>query len=70
MESQSKNITLKKKWFVKNQGNDNNIEDYYEFASNKDVLGTGTYGSVIKALDKRTKLVRAIKIIPKSRVRN
>ena len=32
------------------------------------VLGTGTYGSVIKAIDKRTKQKRAIKVIPKSRV--
>jgi serine/threonine protein kinase len=43
--------------------------NYYSLIIIK-ILGTGTYGSVIKAIDKRTKLPRAIKVIPKNRVRN
>lgn len=33
-------------------------------------LGTGSYGSVIKAKLKGSNIYRAIKIIPKSRVKN
>jgi calcium-dependent protein kinase len=34
------------------------------------VIGSGTYGSVIKGKKKNTKIVRAIKIIPKNKVKN
>ena len=34
------------------------------------VLGSGTYGSVIKATMKGSKVARAVKIIPKSKVKN
>ena len=34
------------------------------------MLGAGTYGSVVKAKIKGTKTVRAIKIIPKQKVKH
>lgn len=34
------------------------------------ILGSGTYGQVVKAKLKGSKITRAIKIIPKSKVKN
>lgn len=34
------------------------------------MLGSGTYGSVYKAKKKESKIVRAVKQIPKSKVKN
>jgi calcium-dependent protein kinase len=42
----------------------------FNYFSIKKAIGTGSYGSVIKAFVKGTKIARAIKIIPKSRVKN
>ena len=74
-----KDIKLKKEWFIE-QGT-GKIEDNYEidermvhptiFSLKYDQeLGSGTYGRVIKAKNKYTKASRAIKIIPKAKVKN
>lgn len=60
-------ITLKKTWFIKNR--EGRIEQVYDMNTKK-VLGSGTYGSVIKATIKGSKQGRAVKIIPKSKVKN
>lgn len=60
-------LKLKKEWFI-NKGT-GKIEDNYRF-SDKDELGQGTYGRVLRGTNKITKVVRAIKIIPKSKVKN
>ena len=60
-------LKLKKEWFIE-QGS-GKIEDNYEIDERME-LGQGTYGRVIKAKNKTTKVVRAIKIIPKAKVKN
>jgi len=42
----------------------------YSFKPERDVMGTGTYGAVFKALHKITKDARAIKAIAKAKVKN
>jgi len=68
MEPTNNNVTVKKTWFIKSK--EGKIEDYYSFRPEKDLLGQGTYGNVIKATTKDTTQPRAIKIIPKIKVRN
>lgn len=60
-------IYLKKQWFIKS--NNGKIEDSYDIDPKK-VLGSGTYGMVFKAKKKGTKITRAIKQIPKKKVKN
>lgn len=60
-------VVVKKQWFIKSQTG--KVDDSYQAASKK-TLGQGTYGSVIKVKLKNGNQQRAIKIIPKSRVRN
>lgn len=45
------------------------IEQFYDINLKK-VIGSGTYGSVVKATLKGTKNTRAVKVIPKSKVKN
>jgi len=47
-------MILKKRWFVKNIGDDAKVEEFYDIKKD-DILGTGTYGSVTNAIDVRTK---------------
>ncbi|EPR60647.1 calcium-dependent protein kinase CDPK2B [Toxoplasma gondii TgCatPRC2] len=44
------------------------LTDYYDVETKK--LGQGTYGSVCRAVNKATKNVRAVKTIPKAKVKN
>ncbi|CAK88109.1 unnamed protein product (macronuclear) [Paramecium tetraurelia] len=60
-------IFLKKQWFIKSC--EGKIEQYYDINLKK-VIGSGTYGSVVKAVLKGTKQQRAVKVIPKSKVKN
>ena len=60
-------LVVKKQWFIKSRKE--KIEDIYDFDIKK-VLGAGTYGSVVKAKIKNSKTTRAIKIIPKQKVKN
>ncbi|KAL4486032.1 hypothetical protein ABPG72_003966 [Tetrahymena utriculariae] len=60
-------VIVKKQWFIKSQTG--KVDDFYQAASKK-TLGQGTYGSVIKVKLKNSNQQRAIKIIPKSRVKN
>ncbi|EAR82389.1 calmodulin-domain kinase (macronuclear) [Tetrahymena thermophila SB210] len=60
-------IFVKKQWFIKS--NLGKLEDFYEFDTRK-ILGSGTYGNVYKAKKKDSKIVRAVKQIPKSKVKN
>ncbi|KAL4472084.1 hypothetical protein ABPG72_001082 [Tetrahymena utriculariae] len=60
-------VYLKKQWFIKS--NKGKIEDSYDIDPKK-VLGSGTYGMVFKAKKKGTKITRAIKQIPKKKVKN
>lgn len=60
-------IYLKKQWFIKS--NNGKVEDHYDVDPKK-VLGSGTYGMVFKAKKKGTKITRAIKQIPKKKVKN
>ena len=63
---------INKKWFINvNQGK--SIQDVYDIPkkkSSKGLLGEGTYGNVYKATHKISKQVRAVKIIPKRKVKN
>lgn len=61
-------VKVKKTWFIRSK--EGKIEDYYNLKANKEVLGTGTYGSVIKATTKDGNQPRAIKIIPKGKVKD
>jgi calcium-dependent protein kinase len=61
------NVYLKKQWFIKSKAG--KVEDNYQFDIKK-LLGSGTYGNVIKAVHANTKELRAIKVIQKSKVRN
>jgi calcium-dependent protein kinase len=62
-------ITVKKTWFIKSKPG--KIEEYYNFKADKDKpVGSGTYGNVFKATTKDTTQARAIKVIPKVKVRN
>lgn len=60
-------LVVGKKWFVTSKIE--KIEDYYDFDFEKDSLGRGTYGSVVKAISKEGRQPRAIKIIPKAKVK-
>ena len=42
----------------------------FQIIFNIQELGQGSYGKVIKAKNKHTKAIRAIKIIPKAKVKN
>lgn len=65
---QEKNdILLKKQWFINTKKG--KIEDYYDFDIKK-ILGSGSYGSVIKGTIKGSTSKRAIKVISKGKVKN
>ncbi|KAM3143654.1 hypothetical protein pb186bvf_004150 [Paramecium bursaria] len=57
---------LKQQWFVWSK--DQKIDEVYDM-ENKKVLGSGIYGQVIKVKDKQ-KQIRAIRIIPKTKIKN
>lgn len=61
------NVYLKKQWFIKSKAG--KVEDNYQFDIKK-LLGSGTYGNVIKGVQTSTKELRAIKVIQKNKVRN
>lgn len=67
-------LKVKKGWFI--HSGQGTIESNYDFDDKKvgsdlhQELGQGTYGKVVKAIHKVTKAVRAIKIIPKAKVKN
>lgn len=64
---EQKDIKVKKEWFIeKGVGS---IYDSYKIDERME-LGQGSYGKVIKAKNKHTNAVRAIKIIPKAKVKN
>ncbi|KRX01612.1 Protein kinase-like domain [Pseudocohnilembus persalinus] len=69
MERGKDEIVVKKQWFIKTNDNLTRIEDGYDFDPKK-IVGSGTYGQVVKGKKKGTKQVRAIKIIPKKAVKN
>lgn len=58
-------LKVNKSWFVSSGAN---IKDRYELDTR--TVGEGTYGKVVKGKLKGGKETRAIKIIPKSKVRN
>ncbi|CAK88776.1 unnamed protein product (macronuclear) [Paramecium tetraurelia] len=60
-------VFLKKQWFI--MTHEGKIEQFYDINLKK-VIGSGTYGSVVKATLKGTKNQRAVKVIPKSKVKN
>jgi calcium-dependent protein kinase len=60
-------VKVRKGWFI--QSGQGTVEENYEYDDRKE-LGAGTYGRVIKAVHKITKAIRAIKIIPKAKVKN
>jgi len=64
---ESKGLKVKKEWFI--EKGEGRIYDSYEI-DERMVLGTGTFGKVVKAKNKHTKAERAIKIIPKAKVSN
>ena len=59
-------FVLKKELFISEREGD--VYQYYDFTD--EVLGEGAYGVVLKAFDKHTQKVRAIKKIPRSKIRN
>ena len=58
-------VPLSKKNFIMKKSN---IQDYYVIDSAN--LGAGTYGTVKKVTHKITKLERAVKIIPRNKIKN
>eukprot|EP01017_Pseudomicrothorax_dubius_P031206 TRINITY_DN395_c0_g1_i1.p1 TRINITY_DN395_c0_g1~~TRINITY_DN395_c0_g1_i1.p1 ORF type:complete len:456 (-),score=148.35 TRINITY_DN395_c0_g1_i1:194-1561(-) len=58
---------IKRQWFI--QTRPGRVTDYYEY-TDRDALGAGTYGSVFKATLKGSNQVRAVKVIPKAKVKN
>jgi len=61
-------MKIGRKWFI--QSKKEKIEDVYAFRSDKDMLGSGTYGSVFRGVHKISKETRAIKAIAKNKVTN
>jgi calcium-dependent protein kinase len=62
-------LTVKKTWFIKSKMG--KIEDEYNLKTDKDKpIGSGTYGNVFKATKKDTNQTRAVKVIPKNKVKN
>ncbi|KAM3130314.1 hypothetical protein pb186bvf_017610 [Paramecium bursaria] len=59
-------VIIKKQWFIKSSNG--KLEDNY--IVDKKELGSGSYGRVFLAKIKDTQIERAIKVIPKSKVRN
>ncbi|KAL4465828.1 hypothetical protein ABPG74_004065 [Tetrahymena malaccensis] len=66
-QDNQKGALVKKQWFIKS--NSGRIDDFYEW-SKKRTLGSGQFGSVVSCKLKGTNDTRAIKVIPKSRVRD
>ena len=60
-----RNVIIKKKWFINSRSG--GPKNYFDFDHSKE-LGKGSYGTVVKAIDKITKQKRAIKIIPKTSI--
>jgi calcium-dependent protein kinase len=61
----SRDITFKKKWFISWQTC--KIQEHYIFEKTQK-LGTGTYGTVIRAFERVSNNKRAVKVIPKSQI--
>jgi calcium-dependent protein kinase len=59
--------TIQKRWFIKEKAG--KIEDFYLFNPNKP-MGEGATGAVFSAKHRTTKFQRAIKRIPKRKVKN
>ncbi|EGR31676.1 protein kinase domain protein [Ichthyophthirius multifiliis] len=60
-------VYLKRQWFI--TSSKGKLYENYDIDQKK-VLGSGTYGSVFKAKKKDSKIIRAVKQIPKSKVKN
>ena len=60
-----KTLTIKRETFITNK--EGEIEDDYELLNQ---LGKGTYGQVYKGVHKVTKQIRAVKQIPRSKIKN
>jgi calcium-dependent protein kinase len=61
------NMLIKREWFIREK--EGKIEDAYQF-DEKHPMGKGQFGSVVKAVQKGTTNVRAIKIIRKKKVKD
>jgi len=59
-------VALKKTWFI--QSKEGRLEDYYNVNTEKDIIGTGAFASVVKATAKDSHQVRAVKILRKEKI--
>jgi hypothetical protein len=66
-DKQAPDVIMKKDWFI--SARPGTIDTYYTTTSKK-TLGSGTYGSCIKVKSKETGDFRAVKIIPKKKVKD
>lgn len=61
------NLKLKKKWCI--QSSSSKISDNYDYKE-ADLLGEGAFGTVFKGTHKITQNTRAIKMVPKSKIKD
>lgn len=61
-----RNLYLNKELFIKERTGD--ITDFYDFSEQP--IGEGAFGEVYKGTEKKTKEIRAIKKIPKTKIKN
>jgi calcium-dependent protein kinase len=68
-----RSLTVNRYGFVGNNHDSahgtSNIYDYYEI-NRKDLLGEGSYGKVVRAVDKSSGMLRAIKIMHKTKIKD